>query len=80
MAQSKHEYFHLGITNQKTPDITVDLKRVDIKKMARWTPQQREHLLGFLERCTESFEAFKQTIIEANRLDAAEVCDASKAD
>lgn len=79
MAQSKHEYFHLGVTNQKTADITVDLRRVDRNKMAKWTPEQRKSLLEFLNTCSEAFESFKAAIIEANRLVAVQVSDTTDA-
>jgi vacuolar-type H+-ATPase subunit I/STV1 len=68
MAQSKHEYFHLGVTNQTRPDITVELKRADRKMMARWTDQQRRGLIEFLKDCEQSFAAFKGEILAANEL------------
>jgi hypothetical protein len=68
MVQSKHEYFHLGVNNQKTPDIVIDLRRVDRKKMKQWTPEQRRGLLDFMKTCEEAFETFKGEILEANEL------------
>jgi hypothetical protein len=68
MPQRKNEYFHLGVTNQKNPDIVVDLRRVDRSKMAKWTPDQRRGIVEFLKDCESSFRAFKEEILSANDL------------
>lgn len=58
MAQSKHEYFHKGVNIQKRPDITINLKRPEVEKMAKWTTDQKKHLPAFIRTCEAVFEAF----------------------
>lgn len=62
MTQSKNEYFHRGVTNQTKPDIIVDLRRIDRKKMAKWAPEQKKHLVDYLNTCEEAFRAFIEEI------------------
>lgn len=58
MVQAKHQYFHKGEA-QKRADITVDLRRLDKKKIAKWTTEERKHLKDFIISFEASFNAFK---------------------
>lgn len=58
MAQSKHQYHRKGYEWHAKSDITVDLKRPDIVKMAQWTEKDREGLAEFIATCERSFKAF----------------------
>lgn len=66
-AQSKQEFFHNGVDNQKTPDIIVDLKRVSTEQISLWPREQRSHLIQWLSDCERSFDRFRQAIIEASK-------------
>lgn len=58
IAQSKHEYFHKGFTNQKRPDIVIDLRRPSSEHISKWTPEQKQHLPAFIKTCEAVFAAF----------------------
>lgn len=65
MAQIKHQFYHTGVDNQKRADITIDLKRLDKKKMKEWTLGEKIMARAFVERITSQFEIFKNEILEA---------------
>ncbi len=56
--QSKHQYYHKGADNQKNADITVDLKRPDVKKISKWSPEEKASLPEFIATCERVFAAF----------------------
>lgn len=58
MRQSKMQFFKDGVEKQKRPDITMDLRRVDIKKIEKWSIGQRIMMKAFLEECKSKLEAF----------------------
>lgn len=58
MIQSKHEFFHQGVDTQKRADIVVDLKRIDNKKIAKWTPEHKQNLPEFIATCERVFASF----------------------
>jgi hypothetical protein len=62
--QSKHQYYHNGVDNQKRADITIDLKRLDKTKIAEWTPEQKKELQSFIVRVDKIFNAFKNEILD----------------
>lgn len=57
-AQSKHEFFHKGFSNQKRPDIVIDLRRPSADRIGKWTPEQKKHLPAFIKTCEAVFAAF----------------------
>jgi hypothetical protein len=63
--QSKHQYYHNGVDNQKQADITIDLKRLDKKKISEWTPEQKKELQSFINRVDKIFAVFKNEILDA---------------
>lgn len=63
--QTKHQFYHEGVDNQKRADITIDLKRLDKEKMKEWTVEQKILAKAFIERVSGIFEVFKNEITEA---------------
>lgn len=63
--QTKHQFYHKGTVNQKRADITIDLKRLDKKKMKEWTVSEKIMAKAFIERISGIFDAFKKEILEA---------------
>lgn len=63
MMQSKHEFFHSGVDNQKRPDIVVDLRRKNTKEISKWTPQEKEEAKIWLKSVEHVFNAFKEEIL-----------------
>ncbi len=63
--QSKHQFYHKGVDNQKRADITIDLKRLDKTKIAQWTPDQKKDLESFINRADKIFTVFKNEILDA---------------
>ncbi len=63
MAQSKLDFFHRGVLNQKQPDIVINLTRKDVELIKKWTPEEKVELRNFMERAEESFNAFKNEIL-----------------
>lgn len=58
LMQAKYQYYQKGPDFQKRSDITIDLRRPDIKKIAKWTAQERAGLHDFIRRARASFNAF----------------------
>jgi hypothetical protein len=50
MRQSKYQYFRNGVDNQKRADVTIDLKRVDVKKIREWSLAQKLQALAYVQR------------------------------
>lgn len=63
--ESKHQFYHTGVDNQKRADITIDLKRLDKEKMKEWTAEQKMAARAFLKSVDAVYEAFKDEILEA---------------
>lgn len=63
--QTKHQFYHTGVDNQKRADITIDLKRLDKSKMKEWTLGEKIMAKAFIERVSGIFEVFKNEILEA---------------
>lgn len=64
MTKSKHQYFHKGIGNQKRASIVVDLRRPPLKKMDKWTAEERATLADWIKECERSFGNFIATLNE----------------
>ena len=64
-AQSKREFFHSGVDNQKRPDIVVDLKHPSVEQMKLWSVRQRMSVLQWIEDCEKTFKVFKKEITKA---------------
>lgn len=62
MVQSKREFFRNGVDNQKRPDIVIDLKRMEAKKIDTWTPEQRDYAKKFIRETRRVFDAFAEAI------------------
>lgn len=62
LAQSKREFFRKGVNEQKTPDIVIDLKRVDIKAIDGWTDEQKKQAFDFCIESRRTFKAFMEAI------------------
>lgn len=58
MAQSKHNYFRKGADWHAKSDITVNLKRPDVVKMAQWTEEERSGLPDYIATCEAVFKEF----------------------
>jgi len=63
--QTKHQFYHTGVDNQKRADITIDLKRLDKEKMKEWTVSEKIMAKAFIERVSGIFDVFKNEIMEA---------------
>lgn len=62
--QSKQEFFHSGVDNQKRPDIVIDLRRIDAKKILDWTKEQKLELKEWLDHCEDQFRIFKKELLK----------------
>jgi hypothetical protein len=47
--QTKYEYFHGGVHEQKQPDIVFHFKRVSEEAMSKWTDNQKKEMLNLLD-------------------------------
>jgi len=65
MVQSKFQFYHGGVDDQKRSDITIDLKRIDSKKIQSWTVSQKIQARSFLADAEGRFMAFRDAILEA---------------
>jgi hypothetical protein len=65
MASSKREFFHLGIHDQKKPDLVMDLRRVDSEKIAEWTPEQKQAVKEWVFDCESTFKRFRNEILNS---------------
>lgn len=65
LAQSKREFFHKGVDNQKRPDIVIDLRRVSPDKIKEWSLSQRLMALAFIRDARNTFNAFEKEIKDA---------------
>ena len=65
MAQSKLEFFRNGVNDQKRPDIVIDLRRVSIKEMGKWTPEQKKEAIDVINRAENIFKTFARIIKNA---------------
>jgi hypothetical protein len=63
--QTKHQFYHTGVDNQKRADITIDLKRLDKEKMKEWTVSEKIMAKAFIKRVSGIFEVFKNEILDA---------------
>lgn len=64
-AQSKREFFHKGVDQQKSADVIVDLRRPSSEQIKKWTLSQRIQLLAFLSDCRATFDAFEKELKDA---------------
>jgi len=53
MRQTKYEFYRNGSSNQKRPDLIVDMRRADKSKIDQWTPEQRRMAAAGLTRWRE---------------------------
>lgn len=60
--QAKHEYFHKGVDNQKTPDCVVDLRRPEAKTIEKYGLSCKLGLASWLESVKTSFAAYVKEI------------------
>jgi hypothetical protein len=58
MRQSKTEFFKNGVNDQKTPDIVISLRRPDMSKINKWTMEEKQHALRFLDDAQKQANAF----------------------
>lgn len=62
MARSTLRFYHKGVDKQIKSDISVDLRRVRVKEIESWTPEQKEELLQWFETVERVFNAFKNEV------------------
>jgi hypothetical protein len=66
-AQSKHEFFHRGVDNQKTPDIIIDMRRPSKEQMKLWPLRSKIGLRAWLSDIDRSYKAFRKEIMNATK-------------
>lgn len=64
-AQSKHQFYRKGPDNQRTSDVTVDLRRLDKAKIAAWSAEDKNNLIDFMMLADAVYQAFKEEILNA---------------
>lgn len=62
MRQSKVEFFSKGVNEQKTPDVIIDLKRIDEKKIKEWSREEKNHAIDFMADAENRFKKFKNEL------------------
>jgi hypothetical protein len=62
MAHIKNQFFSGGVDNEKRSDINVILERVDIEKIAKWTPEQKQSCKKWIDFLQSSFNNFIESI------------------
>lgn len=67
MRQAKHQYFRNGPENQKRADITIDMRRLDIKKFKGLTVMQRIGLITFIADSERSFKTFRKELMSLTK-------------
>lgn len=55
MALSEHKFYKKGPNNQKRADVTILLKRPDIKDLKKYSQEDKEHLREFITAAENSF-------------------------
>lgn len=63
MQQIKLEFFKDGPDNQKRPDIVLDLRRANGKKISKFGPMDKENMRKFIEDMENSFKLFKGELL-----------------
>jgi hypothetical protein len=56
MTQIKKQYYIKGVDNQKKPDMTFELKRVDISKLISLENADKFRLIDFLRECQNDIQ------------------------
>lgn len=66
-AQLKHEFFHKGVDNQKTPDIIIDMRRPSKEQMKLWSVGSKIGIRAWLASVDQSYKAFRKEIMNSTK-------------
>ena len=64
MRQSRFQFYHDANFDRKSCDIDMNLKRIDTKKISKWTELEKKNALEFIEGAQVRFELWKDSLID----------------